>query len=582
MNSTRIRFPQCLDPVPTSAEMNAWDAESVRLGIPDPVLMENAARAALGVLVREYGVLKGARDREYDVLKGARVLLLMGSGNNGGDAACLARQLLDRGADPYVVHTSPLERAKGSTQINIHAAQACGVPFLPLEHFDTAALPEFDILVDGLLGTGFRGCLRDNLITLVNTVNAHFRGFVLALDIPSGLDSLTGRACPTAVKARATATFAAAKPGLVVPWAREHTGTLYVCDIATPLHVRKTLPCSYRLLSPAVLADVDADADEPKGGVVTGGHKNRYGHVLVIGGAHGMMGAAHLAALAALRAGAGLVTAAAPAAGIDAVRGGRPEIMTRALMSGRSAASSVDWPAGPAAMEQLTDLMDRACAVALGPGLGRDADAEGLVEAILSLETRPPLVVDADALVILGRRPDLLARLRAADAITPHPGEAAALLGRTPADVATDRLGALAALVAHTEAAVLLKGAGSLVAQKDSPVLICPLDVPQLSCAGSGDVLSGLAASLLARGCPVVTDGEKVLYPALEPLARAVVVHACAGLLVAENFPVRGCLAGEIADELPRAKTVLADGDDGAWSEILHTDQIARNVPWRS
>lgn len=571
-----------LERVPTSSEMNAWDAESVRLGIPDAVLMENAARAALGVLAREHGDLAFAR-----------VLLFMGSGNNGGDAACLARHLLDRGARPLVVHTAPLSRAKGSALVHLEAARACGVPFLPLEEWDPTTLASHDILVDGLLGTGFRGTLRENLAALVADINARFHGFVLALDIPSGLDSLTGLPCPVAVKAHATATFAAAKPGLVLPHARAFTGRLHVCDIATPRMARETLPCSYRLLSPATVASLlEARRRAGKGCPIDplpSGHKNGYGHVLVMGGAHGMYGAAHLAGIAALRGGAGLVTVASPAAGMAAVRGGSAELMTRALHAHAGDGKGKDWPAGDIAAGQLSDLLGKAAAALVGPGMGRRDDTEGFLSFLLGLGRRPPLVVDADALTVLGRRTDLLAKLRATDIITPHPGEAAALLGVPTAEVAGDRMGAVAALAAATPAAVLLKGAGSLVAQQGSPVCICPLDVPQLSCAGSGDVLGGLCAALLARLAPAAAADPAAAgsTPALDALALAVAAHACAGALLAGSHPLRGCLAGEIADTLPSALAALAgeapDGPaDGACGEPFRLPDggIEVEVPW--
>ena len=196
-------FLSSLPLMPLPAEMRVWDQQSVALGIPDPVLMENAARAALSVLLKELGSVAG-RD----------TALFMGPGNNGGDAACLARHLMDYGAKPVVFHTKALSAAQGSTAVHVKAAQACGVPFRHVSDFESR---KFTVLVDGLLGTGFHGALSESMLDLVCAINDEPGAFTLALDIPSGLDAVTGRPCPEAVRADATATFAAPKPGLVLP-----------------------------------------------------------------------------------------------------------------------------------------------------------------------------------------------------------------------------------------------------------------------------------------------------------------------------------------------------------------------------
>lgn len=231
-----------LQPLPLPDEMRRWDAASAALGLPELMLMENAARSAFAVL-QEYIPDLAARD----------VWLFMGSGNNGGDAACLARHLLDAGSRPLVLHVKPLKAYAGVTARHIRMAKATGVPFLYLrrpDQPDWKTAPE--ILVDGLLGTGFSGELRPDLKELVRRVNTlQPARFVLALDIPSGLNGVTGRPSPIAVRASATVSFAAAKPGLVLPWARAWTGALHVRSIGIPAVVRKASPCSAYLLDGA-------------------------------------------------------------------------------------------------------------------------------------------------------------------------------------------------------------------------------------------------------------------------------------------------------------------------------------------
>ncbi|QCC85414.1 NAD(P)H-hydrate dehydratase [Desulfovibrio desulfuricans] len=533
------RFYDLFPPLPLPDEMRQWDAQAMALGLPEELLMENAARAALDVL-RVY--------RPH--LAGLRVWLLMGGGNNGGDAACLARHLLDAGAHPLVLHTRPLSSYKGACGKHVRIARAAGVIFTRY----TALAPQGgtlpDIVVDGLLGTGFCGTLRPETLEIIRRVNAlPGQPFVLAIDIPSGLDGRTGLAMPEAIRATATVSFAAAKPGLALPHARPWTGELHVRGIGIPLAAQRRAPCSFYA--------VDGRSLAPLARIQPDGFKNSYGHVLVVGGAPGLGGAAHLAARAALRAGAGLVTAAAPGAGIADIKNGWPEIMTLPLgeTQGR-------WPAS--LPEHFVELVGRCAALVVGPGMGRGADAADFIAALLALPHRPPTVFDADALMLMAGRLDLQARLRAHDVLTPHPGEAAALLGSSAADVQADRQSALKRLCGLSRAVVVLKGAASLVGQGEAPTLLCPYDVPQLAVGGSGDVLAGCMGGLLARMLPqphapqyaaAETDNTAatVLQPAHMLAGQAVALHALAGKSLAGQWPLRGNTPSAVADALPAA-----------------------------
>ncbi len=530
-------FLNLLPPLPLPAEMRAWDAAAVQLGLPEILLMENAAGAAFEVL-RAY--------RPH--LAGQAVWLFMGSGNNGGDATCLARHLLDAGARPLVLHTKALGAYKGVTARHIRIARAAGVAFAPLARHDWQEPP--DILVDGLLGTGFNGELRPDLRTIVERINqlAPSR-FVLALDIPSGLNGMSGRPSPVAVRATATVSFAAAKPGLVLPWARPWTGRLHVRAIGIPAVARAACPCGAYLLDGHCLRALP--------GAPENSYKNSFGHGRVLGGAPGLSGAAHLAARAALRAGAGLVTAAAPSAALAEIESGWPEVMTLAL----TGPGARQWP--DSVPEALQELCARCTALVAGPGMGRGEDAARFLEALLALPRRPSTVFDADTLMLLARRPALLERLTERDILTPHPGEAAALLACATGDVQSDRPAALAGLCARCAGVVVLKGAGSLVGQAGAPLLVSPYDVPQLAVGGSGDVLAGCLGGLLARGD--IAD-----LPSLGVAGVGVAQHALAGRICATSWPERGNRASELADALPQARTDLADGaKEQAWREVL-------------
>ncbi|WP_418733087.1 NAD(P)H-hydrate epimerase, partial [Desulfovibrio sp.] len=348
-----------LPPLPLPHEMQQWDKQAVELGILPEILMENAAAAAF----RQLSAL-------CPRLAGKQVWLLMGSGNNGGDAACLARYLLDAGACPHVFHTRPLEHYRNETAYHLRTALTCGVPFLPVAALTETPLPHPDILVDGLLGTGFSGQLRDDARRLVSFVNELSpRPLILSLDVPSGLDATSGLPCPEAVKADMTVSFAAAKPGLMLPWARPYTGECHVGPIAMPAKVREEGPCSFRLLDGHALTLLPA--------MTAASYKNTYGHILVMGGRPGMCGAGHLAARGALRSGAGLVTAAMPAAGEDQVRMGWPEIMTLPLGD----PGNRDWPAQ--LPDDLRQRLHQCRALVIGPGMGRGEDSHAFLAALL-------------------------------------------------------------------------------------------------------------------------------------------------------------------------------------------------------
>lgn len=515
--------------VPAPAEIARWDALALEWGLPEDVLMENAAREALAVLRG----LVAARGRS---LRGASVLLLMGGGNNGGDAACLARHLLDEGATPLLLYTRAPGRMRGAAGRFARLARGLGVPFRPLpasgELGGTLSSFAPDIVVDGLLGTGFHGELRARELHLVRGVNALRRAaLIFSLDIPSGLDGMSGTPRPEAVRAHATVTFQAAKPGLVLPAAAEFTGDLLVRPIGMPRRVMESAPASFVMWRGGTDLPEAARPRRPR-------HKGEAGRVLVVGGSTDMTGAPRLAALGALRAGAGLLTVAAPEAALPSIRAGLPEAVTHSLPAGPGGR---EWHAGQLATlrEPLAACRARG-AVVVGPGMGRRNGAEEFLRALLEEPGRPPVVLDADALFALAEEPELLGFLTARDVLTPHPGEAATLLGATPAEVQADRFAAHARLRELAPACWVLKGEGTLSGAAGGPVCLSPWSVPQLAVGGSGDVLAGMVGALLAFG-----------LDAARAAALGVEVHARAGRALAECWPDRGNGPREIADAVP-------------------------------
>jgi NAD(P)H-hydrate epimerase len=468
-----------------------------RLGVPGYTLMKRAGEAALRIMRTRWPM---AHD----------IVIVCGGGNNGGDGYVMGRFAHAAGLNVRVLALVP------PAALNGDALRACNDLLASagegaVEPFSGEALATGELIVDAMLGTGLRGAVRPEVDAAIAAINAAGKP-VFALDIPSGLSSDTGQPLGEVVRADATITFVGLKAGLFLGDGPEHCGQLFFDDLevaapATPAFV----PRLTRILESEIAAALPRRA--------RAAHKGSFGQVLVIGGAPGMAGAARLAGEAALRVGAGLVTVAAAPESAAAIVGGRPELMVHAV---------------PDAV-RLAPLLDRADVVAIGPGLGRSDWARAMLEA--ALEWPGPLVVDADALNLVAAQ-SLPPRRNWI--LTPHPGEAARLLGAdvTTMAVQSDRLGALERLVARYGGVCVLKGAGTLVGTAGAPPAICERGNPGMAVPGMGDVLTGAIAGLLAQTS--------------DPWVAArigVLVHAMAGDAEARQGQ-RGMLAGEVAREL--------------------------------
>ncbi len=543
-------------PVPAPEEMSRWDAAAISSGISEETLMENAARAAMDSL-RAHAAEKGV------AVAGSSVLLLAGGGNNGGDAFCMARHLLDAGARPVLICTREEEQYRGAAAHWLRTAINLGVPVFSAEAWEKSEAdvpPKPDIVVDGLLGTGFHGTLRDKERKLVEKLNSLEAALVFAIDIPSGLSASTGHPSPTAVRAHVTVTFQAAKPGLLLPDAQDFTGILEVRPIGMPRRIQEENPPAFRtwltttprnfdrgapyVLSHGISPRIEALFNSPSAPSSRGpSHKGAAGRVLVAGGCSAYTGAPCLAAWASLRAGAGLVTLAGPKNVLDAAGLSMPALTLRAL-SGK--APDGDWCAEDA--EALCEVLPTYGALVFGPGLGRSRGAFDFARALMCLPDRPPMVIDADALFALAREPELLSQLRPCDVLTPHPGEAATLLGMSARDVQADRFAALASLASLAPAVWILKGEGTLIACPGEPSVISPWQVPQLAVAGSGDVLAGIIGAMLARR-----------HKASLAATLGVWLHALAGMRLSRDFPMRGNGPHDIANILPAVLGLAGD-----------------------
>lgn len=441
-----------------SRAIDAWAIDEQ--GVPGVSLMAAAARAAARV----------ARGRFPHA---NRIAVVAGSGNNGGDGFEVARLLRGFGRDVTILRVA--DRAPtGDAEAMLAGARGAGVAVIerPDGAID-ADLAGAELIIDALLGTGGRGVPRDAAARAIDAI-VGANAPVLALDVPSGVDASTGEAPGPVVAAEMTVSFHAGKPGLWIAPGSVHAGEVIVVPIGIPPGTP---------VAPAAVAVADATALIP--GRTTGGSKYDAGAVLVVGGAPGMAGAPSLAATAALRTGAGLVRVAVPETVRPEVAAWAREAMVHGL------------PADP--VERIAALGERMDAVAVGPGLGRTSGAERILAATLDLPL--PLVVDADALWWL--RGDLV-RLQdrsAPTVLTPHAGEAAGLLAVDTDVIATRRLDSARRVAVESGAVALFKGADTIVVDPAGRVGLRDGTCAALATAGSGDVLTGVIAALLARGC---------------------------------------------------------------------------------
>jgi len=428
-------------------------------GIPGIELMERAGQAAFDALRQRW-----PRVRD--------VAVVCGTGNNGGDGFVVARLARLAGFDVTVWQVGDAVRIRGDALTARQNMLAAGVSVLPLPENDTFTARDESVWVDALLGTGLTGDVTGPWAQTIDRLNS-VRALgcpVLALDIPSGLHADTGAVMGNAVRADLCVTFIGLKQGQLTGQGPDCCGQLLFDDLAVPADVFEQVPPAATRLT----CTNPASALTPRRATA---HKGDFGHVLIVGGDSGMMGAARLAGEAAARVGAGWVSLATRSEHAVAIATARPELM----------AHSVENTAN------LAPLLARATVVAIGPGLGQHDWGQALLAAVL--DTRLPLVVDADALNLLAAEP---AR-RDNWVLTPHPGEAARLLACTTIEIEADRVTAARDIQRRYGGVVVLKGAGSIVVDGEETG-ICDDGNPGMASGGMGDVLTGVIASLLAQG----------------------------------------------------------------------------------
>ena len=520
-----------------AAEMQRIDRlTSDRYGVPSLTLMENAGRAVTNFLTERYAPLEGQR-----------IVILCGRGNNGGDGLVTARLLREQGLQPRVLLFADSKTVKGDAATNLDRLEASGPPevveTVEKWHEVCPALEGATLLIDALLGTGLARRLEGFLLEVVRDVNRlKPRPQVVAVDLPSGVSADSGELIGECVRADASVTFTAPKVAHVFPPACEMAGDWVCKEIGTPPEALDS-DFSLRL---NLTTDVDlAWLGEPR---PPDSHKGLYGHVLMIAGSVGKTGAAAMSALAALRAGAGLVTVATPKTALPVVAGLGLEYMTEPLPETDSGTISLQALDG----RVLDRLVEGKSLVAVGPGIGGDPETLEFVRELVR-DTELPMVIDADGLNAVAGALDCLDGKGRVRVLTPHPGEMARLAGLKTAEVQSNRLEVAREFAAKHKVVLVLKGFRTLTTDAEGTVWVNPNGNPGMAKGGTGDVLTGVVAGFVAQ------FGSRGARPLAELVAAAVYIHGLAGDLAAGEVGEMSMLAGDLLDRIPDALKSVAE-----------------------
>ncbi len=494
------------------------------VGIPGGHLMERAGLAVATEIFERF-------DPDEAVV-------FAGKGNNGGDGFVVARELFNAGVEVTVFVLAAPAEYTGDAALNLHVLEQLGVDVLPAVNDDgdlhegVGALTEMaDVVVDAIFGTGFTGAAKGPAALAIELIN-EAPGAVVSVDIASGVGAAAGAVHGPAVLADVTVALHAAKAGHFITPGGAFSGEVVVVPIGIPPL------CDHDTDTWLLTEEGVAELVVPKSAL---DHKRSVGTVLVVGGSRGMTGAAHMAAMAALRAGAGLVHAALP----QGAGGGNPfpEVIT-VEVPGDDGQYSAD------AREALFAQAEGLRAVAVGPGLGRADEARLLVHELLGVDR--PLLLDADGLYALGDKMELLAERHMPTVITPHEGELGRLIGRPAAEVAAQRLECARSAAKRADATVVLKGEATIVADPSGRAYVVPTGNPGLATPGTGDVLSGAIVAQLAKG-----------LSATEAACLGAYLHGLAADLAAEQaVGTEGMVAGDVIQFLPAAVERLKAGPE--------------------
>jgi len=512
----------------TAAQMQHIDRLTTeQCGVPSLTLMENAGHGVVDFLTERFAPLSQHR-----------IAILCGRGNNGGDGSVVARLLRNEGLSPHVVLLGNPASLKGDAAVNYDRLAALGAPQVVEDvvawRRARPAIADSTLVIDAILGTGLSKPLEGFLLEVVRDLNTGFsQAHIVAVDLPTGISSDTGELIGECMKAEASVTFTAPKMGHVFPPACEYVGEWTVKPIGSPPDLLESDPDLYLNLT---CQDDLAWLMRPR---KLTAHKGNFGHVLVLAGSIGKTGAAALAAQAALRAGAGLVTVATPKSALPIIAGHAMEFMTEPLPEtdiGTLSLRALD-------CGRMDELAEGKSVLAIGPGLGNVAETAEFVRLVVS-RYDVPMVLDADGLNAFAGRMDQFPGGGSVRVLTPHPGEMSRLTTETIREILARRIEAAREFATKYQVTLVLKGSRTLTASPDGRVAVNPTGNPGMAKGGSGDVLTGLVAGLFAQ-YPTLPVGQVV--------AAAVYLHGLAGDLAAHELGQASMVAGDLLRALPQA-----------------------------
>ena len=513
----------------TADEMQRMDRTTIEtFGMPGRVLMENAGRGATAFFLETV-------HQQHP----GRVGIAAGRGNNGGDGFVMARYLSQKGIPATVFLFAEKRRVQGDAAANLKLLEAMDVPVIEMADQATfemqkPLMQQQASWIDAILGTGLSSDVHGFFKTVIEFINQLDKP-VFAVDIASGLNADTGQVCGVCIQADATATFGFAKVGHLSYPGRALTGSLKIIEIGIPPHVAAEVGCRQHLITPEALQN----AIPPR--PVTA-HKGHTGHVLILAGSPGKTGAAAMAATAAMRTGAGLVTLGIPRSLNPILESMVTEPMTVGLPETELGALA------DSAAETVMALIEGKRCLAIGPGIGTAA-ATGRLLAHLIEKSPIPMVIDADGLNLIAANPAVLARSRSPIVLTPHPGEMARLSGRPTDQIQGDRIQHARSFAQRYRVHLVLKGAATVVARPDGAVFLNATGNPGMAAGGMGDVLTGLIAGFIAQGIAVSTAARAAVY-----------LHGSAADGLSRTKGTAGYLATEVMNAIPEAIEALISG----------------------
>ena len=515
-------------------EMRALDrAAEEEIGIPGLVLMENAGRA-----------VADAAEKLLGACCHKKVLIFAGKGNNGGDGSGAGRWLHNRGAEVTLVLACTAEELSGSAADELQYFIACGATVLEVTDADDnlrfAEIENLalraDLLIDALLGTGFSGRMRPLFIRLCGCINRVKEKNpvcrVLAVDIPTGVNADTGEADVSAVRADATVTMALPKLGLYLYPGAEHAGEVQVADIGMPASLLQEAAVNRTLITKETVKTMLPS--RPKNA-----HKGSAGRVAVVAGSCGYVGAAALSSFAAVKSGAGLVTLLTPENTREILAVKLTEVMVKGLPVSDNRLVTEE------ALEVVSEALDKADVLAIGPGFGVSEETGSLIREIL-VTVAVPCVIDADAITALKDHTELLSHMLAEKVLTPHPGEMSRITGIRIGEIEKNRVEVARLYAEKWQAVIVLKGVPTVVALPDGTVYLNTAGTPAMATGGSGDVLTGLIASLIGQGLTVADAAVAGVY-----------LHGLAGELAAKGGVWMA--ASELLAMIPEARNQVKD-----------------------